>query len=504
MEKADLVGQTLGRYKVVEEIGRGGMAIVYKAYEASLERDVAIKVLPLYLAANKTFVKRFRREARSAAKLRHPNILEIYRIGRAKGYHYMAMPYIEGETLKDKLERAKGPLEFSAVWSIFQPLANALCHAHGAGLVHRDVKPSNVLLSREGEVFLMDFGIARAMEETALTVTGTTTGTPAYMSPEQGQGLEIDKRSDIYSLGVVLYHMLTGRVPFHADTPYGTIYLHVHEPPLPPRDLNRRLPPGVESVVLKALAKDSEHRYQSAAGMARDLERAIWMPFPLRLVTMLTRLARDASDGLKRLIDDLRGGIRVRNLEPVVAGASIAVLVIVCVLTSAARGPRMVAWLFPTATPTLTVTPTVTNTPTWTPTATFTPTPSRTPTPTRTPTHTPTPTTTTPPPPTPVPCFSGEVTQMIDTAHPFIHIGGAVLDQYGNGMGGVLVRITTAGSTWHWDARTWKNGGFDCDILIQPITWIVSLPEMHGEPAVNVPMQRGKEAIVFFSETSCQ
>jgi hypothetical protein len=272
---ADLTGKTLGRYRLVERIGRGGMATVYKAYQPALERYVAVKVMHEQLVAeDPQFFKRFQREARAVAALRHPNIVQVFDFGVEDGVPYMVMEYLEGVTLKHELQAltARGEtMPPGEAGRIFQAIAGAVDHAHGQGMAHRDLKPANVMLTAKGEVVLTDFGIARIVGGTQYTATGAILGTPAYMSPEQGQGQGGDERSDVYALGVILYEMVTGRVPFDADTPLAVIYKHISDPLPLPRRLNPALPEGVEQVILKAMAKRPEDRYQRVADMADAL-----------------------------------------------------------------------------------------------------------------------------------------------------------------------------------------------------------------------------------------
>lgn len=213
-----LIGRTLGNYQILEEIGRGGMAIVYKAVQPSLQRHVAIKVLPPQFTFDTIFVQRFQREAVAAGRLKHPNIVTIYDVGEQGGIYYIVMEYLEGVILAE-LIRQQGPLPLQRVAHIAQQVASALDYAHGQGFIHRDIKPGNVIVGPGDHATLTDFGIVKAAEGTTLTRTGMMIGTPQYMSPEQIQGREIDYRADIYSLGIVCYEMLTGRVPFGGRDP---------------------------------------------------------------------------------------------------------------------------------------------------------------------------------------------------------------------------------------------------------------------------------------------
>jgi serine/threonine-protein kinase len=276
----ELIGKTLGKYKIVEEIGHGGMATVYKGYQPSLNRYVAVKVLARELAKDEVFRKRFKREAEAVAKLSHPNIVPIYDFDEEPSLEalYIVTELVEG-SLKERLGR---PMEKEEAIRIAAEVARALDYAHRQGIVHRDVKPSNILLAKDGRAMLTDFGIAKMVAGTQYTETGRSIGTPTYMSPEQAKGQRIDGRSDIYSLGIVLYEMLTGRPPFIADTPISVLHKQVYEKPFPPRRFNPKIPRNLERIILKALAKERERRFRTAGDMARALEEAITprIPFP--------------------------------------------------------------------------------------------------------------------------------------------------------------------------------------------------------------------------------
>lgn len=275
-----MIGETLGKYRVTEHLGHGGMAEVYKAYQQSLDRYVAIKVLHPFLAEEEGFLARFQREAKAVAALRHPNIVQVFDFDydAERGIYYMVMEYIDGPSLKVRLrelaERGER-LPLNEVVRIGSAVADALDYAHRRGMVHRDVKPANVMFTSEGQVILTDFGIARMVDVSKLTASGAMVGTPAYMAPEQGMGEAGDERSDIYSLGVMLYEMATGVLPFEADTPMGVVLKHINEPLPPPRTVRPDLPYALERVILRALAKDPGQRYPSAAAMAADLRRAL-------------------------------------------------------------------------------------------------------------------------------------------------------------------------------------------------------------------------------------
>ena len=260
-----------GRYQIVRHLARGGMAEVYLARDLLLDRPVALKVLFPEFSTDPSFVERFRREARAAANLNHPNIVSVYDWGEEGGTYFIVMEYIEGPTLRDVI-RGEGPLFPNRAAEIGAEIAAALEFAHRRGVIHRDVKPGNVLIS--GIVKVTDFGIARAGDpQESLTQTGAVMGTASYFSPEQAQGLPIDNRSDVYSLGVVLYEMAAGRPPFVGDSPVAIAYQHVREDPLPPSRHNPDVPPALDAVVMKAMAKNRTNRYASANDLRNDLLR---------------------------------------------------------------------------------------------------------------------------------------------------------------------------------------------------------------------------------------
>ena len=261
-----------GRYRVVRKLGGGGMADVYLCEDLTLGRHVAVKVLLQRYLNDPTFVERFRREAKAAAGLNQQNLVAIYDWGELEGTYYIVMEYVEGETLKDLIRR-RGRLSGSESVNVTMQLLAAVDFAHRSGIVHRDIKPQNVMLDRGGTVKVMDFGIARA-GDSGMTEAGSILGTAQYLAPEQAKGYPVDERSDLYSVGVCLYEMLTGTVPFKGDSAVTVALKHVNEVPVEPAELVPGLPYSMNQIVLKAMAKDPADRYQSASEFARDLRAA--------------------------------------------------------------------------------------------------------------------------------------------------------------------------------------------------------------------------------------
>jgi serine/threonine protein kinase len=274
----DLIGKKFGGYEILDLIGRGGMATVYRAHQVSMNRVVALKVLPRHLLDDETYMQRFQREVAIVAQLEHRSIVPVHDYGSEEGQPYIVMRYMSGGSVDDLLREA-GALDLERIVSIIQQIAPALDYAHSKQVLHRDLKPSNVLMDDDGGAFLTDFGIARLIGDTNVTLTTQgVVGTPSYMSPEQAQGTALDNRSDVYSLGVMLFEMATGRRPFEGDTPYGIAVKHVTTPPPPPRSINPRVPAAVEQVILKALNKRSQDRYPTAVALSEALRLAASPP----------------------------------------------------------------------------------------------------------------------------------------------------------------------------------------------------------------------------------
>lgn len=277
MSPASLEGQTLGKYRVLDPLGRGGMAQVYRAYHPGLDRYVAVKVLRSDLVEEEEFLVRFRREARAVAALRHPHIVQVHDFDVQDGIYYMVMELLEGDTLKARLNdyHIRGEqMPAGEMVRILLDVLDGLAYAHSEGVIHRDIKPANIMLTRSGQAVLTDFGIAQIVGGTRHTAAGVLMGTLNYIAPEQGLEGHSDPRSDIYSVGIVFYEMLLGKPPFDADTPLAILMKHLHDPLPLPRQVDPRIPEPFERIVLKALAKQPEERFQSAEEMAQTLRQA--------------------------------------------------------------------------------------------------------------------------------------------------------------------------------------------------------------------------------------
>ena len=302
----DLTGRTIGGYQIVEKIGRGGMATVFRAYQPSLDRDVAIKVLPPYYAEqDETFLQRFKREAKAIAKLRHPNILMVMDFGEEGEIAYLVMEYVTAGTLK---ERMKQPLKLDQIYNLIGQVGSALQYAHDQGVVHRDIKPSNIMLPKPDWALLTDFGLATMVGGSFLTQSGMTVGTPAYMSPEQGSGERVDQRTDIYALGIMLYEMVVGEVPYTAETPMAVVVKHIVDPLPIPREKNPDIPEALQRVILKTLAKNPDDRYQKASDFTNALKKVAnshpdWSAAEIKTVASIRSPQVEQAD-TRRIEDD--------------------------------------------------------------------------------------------------------------------------------------------------------------------------------------------------------
>ncbi len=290
------LGENVGPYRVKEQLGRGGMATVYKAYHANLDRYVALKVLHPAFLEDENFLARFQREARLVAKLEHPNIVPVYDFAEHEGQPYLVMKFVEGETLKALINR--GQLSVEQIWAVVDAVGAGLAYAHKQGILHRDIKPSNVIVADDGQMYLADFGLARIAEMGESTLSGDMImGTPQYISPEQAMGVkDLDGRTDIYSFAVILYEMVVGQVPFSADTPFSIIHDHIYSPLPLPKTVNPSVPEEVERVLLKALAKERDDRYQSVPELVQAFKDA-WDESDVDIaeVTMTKPIAEVAS-----------------------------------------------------------------------------------------------------------------------------------------------------------------------------------------------------------------
>src|SRR5688572_6020806 len=351
------------------------MAAVYKAYQPAMDRFVAIKVLPRHMSDSEEFTARFRREARLLAQLQHPHILPVFDYGEAEGYPYIVMPHIVSGTLAGILRNQR--LSLPEVRRVMTQIGDALSYAHTRGLIHRDIKPSNILIDEGGNCLLTDFGLARMTEsEDKLTSSGSIMGTPAYMSPEQGTGAGTDPRSDIYSLGIILYEMLTGRVPSTAETPIAVVYKHIHDPLPPARKLNPSLSEELEMILLKCLAKNPEERYQTANAFVRAVRQVI-SDDPAAERTLSQKMTPDlvgaeeqANPGIDSKVAEKRAS-RVPPRFPIWLLTGMGVLglavIIGAVMMSRSRSntpvtetvtPTTTSTIIPTGTPALVISPT--------------------------------------------------------------------------------------------------------------------------------------------------
>jgi serine/threonine protein kinase len=326
------VGENVGPYRITEQLGQGGMATVYKAYHAALDRYVAIKALHPAFGEDQSFLLRFQREARVVAKLEHPNIVPVYDYAEHEGRSYLVMKFIEGDTLKARL--SKGPLTSAEIEKIVDAIGSALAYAHKQGILHRDIKPSNVLLATDGQIYLADFGLARIAQAGESTLSSDSImGTPQYISPEQAVGKkDLDAGTDIYSFGVMVYEMVVGQVPFNADTPFSIIHDHIYSPLPMPRAINPKVPESVERVLLKALAKERADRYadiDSFVQAFKDAWTSAGIPMQGTAITMRPAQLKAASIDARTVA--AKSESRKRSVWPFIAAGGV-LLIAVCVL----------------------------------------------------------------------------------------------------------------------------------------------------------------------------
>ncbi len=382
------IGETVGAYRIMEQLGHGGMATVYRAYHANLDRDVALKVLHTIFKGETGFLERFKREAQIVARLEHPNIVPIYDFSDHNGVAYLVMKFVEGQTLKARMDHST--LTLDEIVRIVRDVAAALDFAHSRDVLHRDIKPSNVLIDKQGQVYIADFGLARIASSGESTLSqDTLLGTPQYISPEQAQGArDLDPRTDVYSFGVMLYEMVVGRVPYTADTPIAIIHNHIYAPLPLPSTVNPNVSGAVERVLLKALAKDRNDRYPSASALANAFAQAASAPYtpPVRVATAPPKptVLLTAKPPAKR--SQSNGLFGLAALAVIVIGVALIAIIqqntppLIPTVAAMVSSPSAVATQVPPSSPVVRTLP-----PTWTPAPTGTRPPTVTPLPTFTP-----------------------------------------------------------------------------------------------------------------------
>ena len=320
MDSHPWTGKMLGKYEIGPLLGQGGMAQVYKGCHPALQRDVAIKLIHSYLVDQEGFIERFKREAQLIAALRHPNIVQVFDFDTQDGVYYMVMEYIDGQTLSAKLGQMRTQnalLPFSQVNDLFLSLCSALHYAHSLGMIHRDIKPGNVMFTSKGQPVLTDFGLAKIVGGTTHTTSGLVVGTPMYMSPEQAYGESGDARSDIYSLGVMLFELVTGYPPFQGDTPLSILFKQVNDPLPSPRKINPRVPEEISQIIIKATAKKPQDRYQSCVEFAEALRTAVCSGDPVATASNTLSMPLNVEPTDITPIKPVRKTITLEGLQPI-------------------------------------------------------------------------------------------------------------------------------------------------------------------------------------------
>lgn len=520
MANDELIGKEFGAYRIVSKIGEGGMSQVYKARHVALGYDVAIKVLSANLSQQGNARRRFIREARSVSKLRHPNIARVHHFSQEGGRYYMVMDLVEGMTLRQRLDKTatlrRQQMSRREVLGIIGQVASALDYAHRQGVIHRDVKPSNILMSDDNVAVLTDFGIAKIVADTVQTTEGAILGTPTYMAPEQATSKKVLPQTDVYSLGIVLYEMVTGKVPFEGDTTLSIVLQHMHESPPPPSRYNKKLEPAVEQVILKALEKAPLDRFPSAGEMSEALQSA-WKEEPTEIEYKPARQPAAGETPLKKKAIKAEGKPEStptsRRLLFGVLGLALVAAVVFLLLNgglpgSSKSGPGEPPPTQETGGPAVptgsTRRPTATIVVLTKPTATYTPQPVATNTPTAaayTPTAAPSPTSTGEAEKL---CFTAKLEKYVTISGNMMQVEGYILDQQGNPLPGVPIRMSRP--EWNFESTAWgsrPNGYYVIDGLVQEGAWKMDLPKEDSEP-VSVELIPNKKAVVNWQGKPCQ
>ncbi|MFH0887627.1 MAG: protein kinase [Planctomycetota bacterium] len=334
-DKDILTGKVFGACRLIKKIGEGGMGVVYLAHHLALNKNVAVKILPPSFAQEDERVKRFIREARSAAQLEHSNIVQIYNVAKQDDYYFIIMQYVDGESLAGKIRR-EGKINLSEALRIVNDVAVALSVAHHKGIIHRDIKPENIMITKNDEIKLMDFGLARVLDVAShLSRTGDILGTPYYLSPEQAKGLKVDGRADIYALGITLYYMISGKRPFDGDSTVSIILKHINEKPPPIREFNPEIPESVSLIINKMMEKDAMNRYQSTEELINDIDRCsneIATVNGARLPERTSSVSRQAGEASIRTVisstHNVKNTRKIINKKMIITAAVLAIVII--------------------------------------------------------------------------------------------------------------------------------------------------------------------------------